>query len=83
LSLSAIASQPRSSGKSHLAQGIGHRACIVGHDVVFTSAHEMLLQLRASRADASYDRRMLSNPDFTGVIGGDKITRSATIRRSR
>lgn len=30
----------------------GHRACIAGHNVLYTSAHDMLTQLRASRVDA-------------------------------
>ena len=46
-------------GKSHVAQALGHRACIAGHHVLYTSAHDMLTQLRASRADDSLDRRML------------------------
>jgi DNA replication protein DnaC len=50
---------PTGVGKSHIAQAIGHRACLAGHDVLYVSAHEMLLQLRAGRADASYDRRLL------------------------
>jgi DNA replication protein DnaC len=45
-------------GKSHIAQAIGHRACISGHTVLYTSAHQMLTQLRASRADDSLERRM-------------------------
>ena len=28
-------------GKSHVAQAIGHRACIAGHNVLYTSAHDM------------------------------------------
>jgi DNA replication protein DnaC len=35
------------------------RTCIAGHHVLYTSAHDMLTQLRASRADDSVDRRML------------------------
>ena len=50
-------------GKSHVGQAIGHRACIAGYSVLYTSAHQMLTQLRASRADDSYDRKMLR---FTG-----------------
>lgn len=46
-------------GKSHIAQAIGHRACVAGHDVVYISAHQLLTQLRAARADASYDRKLL------------------------
>ena len=43
-------------GKSHIAQAIGHRACMAGHTVLFTSANDMLLKLRAARADDTYDR---------------------------
>jgi DNA replication protein DnaC len=46
-------------GKSHIAQAIGHRACRAGHAVLYVEASDMLKQLRAARADGSYDRRML------------------------
>lgn len=46
-------------GKSHLAQALGHRACKAGYTVLFTGAHEMFTNLRAARADNSYDRKML------------------------
>lgn len=52
------------TGKSHVAQALGHRACRAGHHVLFTSAPDMLKQLRAARADSSYERRLLR---FTGV----------------
>jgi DNA replication protein DnaC len=38
---------------------IGERACRAGHSVHYTSAHDLLAQLRAARADASLERRML------------------------
>ena len=50
---------PAGVGKSHLAQAIGERACRAGHSVGYVSAHKMLSTLRASRADQSYDRKML------------------------
>lgn len=46
------------TGKSHIAQALGHRACRAGHHVLFTSATDMLKQLRAGRADGSHDRRL-------------------------
>ncbi len=46
------------TGKSHIAQALGHRACGAGHPVLFCSATEMLKQLRAGRADGSHDRRL-------------------------
>ena len=53
-------------GKSHLAQALGHRACLAGHLVLYTSAHRMLTQLRAARADNTYDRKLLryTKPDL-------------------
>lgn len=49
---------PTGVGKSHIAQAIGHRACAVGHQVLYTSAHALFIQLRASRADDSYERKL-------------------------
>jgi DNA replication protein DnaC len=46
-------------GKSHIAQAFGQRACRAGHDVIYASAHELLTELRAARADATHDRKML------------------------
>jgi DNA replication protein DnaC len=53
-------------GKSHIAQALGHRACRAGHHALYTSAHDMLTSLRAARADASYDRKLLrfTSPDL-------------------
>jgi len=50
---------PTGTGKSHLAQALGHRACRAGHSVLYVAASDMLKQLRAARADNGYDRRML------------------------
>lgn len=56
---------PTGVGKSHLAQALGHRACRAGSNVLYIGAHELLVQLRASRADASFDKRLLrfTTPD--------------------
>src|ERR1051325_5226221 len=53
-------------GKSHIAQALGHRACRAGYHALYTSAHDMLTSLRAARADASYDRKLLrlTSPDL-------------------
>ena len=50
---------PTGVGKSHIAQALGHRACRAGYSVLFTGAHEMFIQLRAARANASHERRLL------------------------
>lgn len=57
---------PTGVGKSHLAQGIGERACRAGYSVGYVTAHKMLAQMRASRADESYDKRLLrfTSPDL-------------------
>jgi DNA replication protein DnaC len=57
---------PTGVGKSHIAQALGHRACRAGFSVLYVSAHDMLTQLRAARADGSLDRRMLrfTTPDL-------------------
>lgn len=57
---------PSGVGKSHIAQALGHRCCLIGHKVLYVSAHDMLKQLRAARGDGSYDRRLLrfTKPDL-------------------
>ncbi|HET9622709.1 MAG TPA: ATP-binding protein [Kofleriaceae bacterium] len=52
-------------GKSHIAQALGQRACRAGYDVIYVSAHEMLTQLRAARADASHIARCCASPRRT------------------
>ncbi len=50
---------PSGVGKSHLAQAIGERACRAGHTVCYTTAHKMLSELRAARADRTYEKKLL------------------------
>ena len=50
---------PTGVGKSHIAQAIGHRVCLAGHTVLFVTAQQLLSQLRAARADGSYDNKLL------------------------
>jgi DNA replication protein DnaC len=53
-------------GKSHIAQALGHRACLLGHTVLFIAAQQMLGQLRAARADQTLERKLLrfTTPDL-------------------
>ena len=53
-------------GKSHIAQAIGHRACIAGYTALYNTASEMLAKLRSSRADDTYERKLarLIAPDL-------------------
>jgi len=48
---------PCGTGKSHLAQALGHAAIRRSHDVVFLSLTKMLQQLQATRAVGGYDRK--------------------------
>lgn len=49
---------PSGVGKSHIAQSIGHRACLMGYSTIFTTAHTLFRKLRASLADNSYEKVM-------------------------
>jgi DNA replication protein DnaC len=53
-------------GKSHLAQALGQRACRAGYSALYMALHDMLVQLRASRADQSYEKRIarFTSPDL-------------------
>lgn len=57
---------PAGVGKSHIAQALGHRACRLGRNVLYVLAHKMLAQLRAARADGSYEKKLarLGNVDL-------------------
>jgi DNA replication protein DnaC len=45
-------------GKSHLAQALAHEAARKGFDLVFVTAHQLLMQLHAGRADGTVERRL-------------------------
>jgi DNA replication protein DnaC len=49
---------PTGVGKSHLATAIGHEAIALGHKVIAASAHRLLADLLAARADGTYARRL-------------------------
>ena len=48
---------PCGTGKSHIAQALGHEAVRQGHDVLFTTQTRLLGQLQAARAMQTYERR--------------------------
>lgn len=48
---------PCGTGKSHLAQALGHCAVRQGHDVLFSSQTQLLGSLNAARATGAYERR--------------------------
>jgi DNA replication protein DnaC len=49
---------PCGTGKSHLAQAIGHCAVRIEKDVLFTTQTKMLGQLHSAKATHAYDRKL-------------------------
>lgn len=49
---------PTGTGKSHLAQALGHCALRQGYDVLFTTHTKLLSQLHAARATDAYERKL-------------------------
>lgn len=48
---------PCGTGKSHIAQALGHCAIRAGYDVLFTNTSRMLAQINAARATNSFERQ--------------------------
>lgn len=48
---------PCGTGKSHIAQALGHCAIRQGRDVLFTTQSKMLAKLHAARATQAYERQ--------------------------
>jgi DNA replication protein DnaC len=55
---------PCGTGKSHIAQALGHSAIRAGYNVLFTTQSKMLGQLNAARATNSFDRQFAK---FAGI----------------
>jgi DNA replication protein DnaC len=49
---------PTGTGKSHIAQALGHEALKQGRKVLFRPTHKLLAHLNGCRADGRYPRRM-------------------------
>lgn len=48
---------PTGTGKTHLAQALGHQACRQGKKVKFIRANEFFRKMRASRADETWEKQ--------------------------
>ena len=61
-----LAVGPTGTGKTHLAQALGHQACRQGKSVRFIRTSVLLREMHASRADQSWERTLkkLSTPDL-------------------
>ena len=55
---SVLIAGPTGTGKSHIAQALGHEAIRRGHDVIFTTQSKLLGQLQAARATQAFERRL-------------------------
>lgn len=51
---------PCGTGKSHIAQAIGHAAVRQGHDVLFSSQSQLLGGLHAARATDTFERKFMN-----------------------
>lgn len=49
---------PSGVGKTHIAQAIGHHACRLGYEVLFTKAVKFFRFLLAGRSDQSWEKRL-------------------------
>ena len=58
--VAVLVAGPCGTGKSHIAQAIGHAAVRQGHDVLFTSQSQLLGSLHAARATESFERRFMA-----------------------
>lgn len=57
---------PTGVGKSHIAEALGHKACLKGYDVLTMTFTKLLAHLRAGRGDGTYERKLqnLCRPDL-------------------
>jgi DNA replication protein DnaC len=57
---------PVGVGKSHISQALGHIACRMGYDVLYTKAAKMFRYLNGGRADNSWELRVKrhTSPDL-------------------
>lgn len=49
---------PVGTGKTHISQALGHVACRMGYNVLFTKALKMFRYINGGRADNSWERRI-------------------------
>lgn len=56
------------TGKTHIAVGLGLKACIQGYKVLFTSVHRLLTQLRESHSERSLRQMELRFEKYDLVI---------------
>ncbi len=55
--MAVLIAGPCGTGKSHIAQALGHAAVREGYDVLFTTQTKLLGALHAARATGTFERR--------------------------
>jgi DNA replication protein DnaC len=70
---------PVGTGKSHVAQALGHEAVRRGYDVLFVGHAELLGQLDAARRDGKYERKLKQLGKLPLLIVDDFALRPMTV----
>lgn len=73
---------PVGVGKTHVAQALGHSACRMGYDVLFTKALKMFRDLNGGRADNSWETRLKKYASVQVLIIDDFGLKSLTPSQS-
>ena len=53
-----LIAEPRGTGKSHLAQSVGHAAARQGYDVLLITPTQLMASLHTPQAMGTYERRL-------------------------
>ena len=81
--VSVLIAGPCGTGKSHLAQAIGHQAVRKGHDVLFLTQSQLLGSLQKARAIGSFERKFHSLARVDLLIIDDFGLKPRDHRRTR
>lgn len=73
---------PVGVGKTHLAQALGHIACRMGYDVLFTKAVKMFRDLNGGRADQTVEERIKAYAGVPLLIIDDFGLRPLTVAQA-
>lgn len=57
--MNVIITGPTGVGKSYIATALAHKACLVGHSVLYQRLSRLLDELRIARADGSHGKQLL------------------------
>lgn len=74
---------PSGVGKSHLAEALGQRACLLGYRVQYITANDLRRQLRSARGDGTHERCLarFTAPELLIIddLGLQPLTRDETV----